>query len=212
MGSGFFSSSIGRKIVVALAGLLLCLFLVVHLAGNLLIFAGAPTFNHYAAALEHNPLLPAAEIGLLALFLLHILFSLKLRWENHRSRPVGYAESASKGGRTPGSRTMLVSALLLLAFLAVHIKTFRFGHPGDSLYRMVMTWFSNPYYSAFYVLSMAALALHLSHGVQSGFQTLGLNHPRYTPIIRALGVAFAVALCTAFAAIPLWALLAGGAR
>src|SRR5687767_10685728 len=112
-----FSSSIGRKAVVAVAGLLLCGFLVTHLAGNLLLFVSEGSFNNYAKTLESNPLLPLAELGLLALFLGHILVAAKLRWENRQARPAAYAEVKSKGGRSVGSRTMGWTAFLVLAFV-----------------------------------------------------------------------------------------------
>jgi succinate dehydrogenase / fumarate reductase cytochrome b subunit len=209
----FFTSSIGRKVIVGLAGLLLCGFLVTHLAGNLFLLVGEGAFNHYAETLAKNPLLPVAEIGLFVLFALHILVSLRLRYENKRARPVGYDSAQSKGGRTPGSRTMTWTAILVLAFLLVHIKTFRFGDDSDGgLYKLVMTWFTNPLYVGFYVLSIVGLGLHLSHGIQSAFQTLGLNHPRYTPIIRKLGILFAVVVCGGFAALPIWAFMQGGPR
>lgn len=205
----FFKSSIGRKVVVAAAGLLLCGFLVTHLAGNLFLFVGEGAFNHYAEALESNPLLPLAEAGLAGLFLIHILVSLKLRWENNQARPVAYEMQRSKGGRTPGSRTMTWTALLTLAFIIVHLKTFKFSEHGASLYAHVVGSFKNPLYAGFYVLAMLGLGLHLSHGVQSGFKTLGFDHPRWTPLVRKLGWAFAFAICGGFAAIPIWAFLGG---
>ena len=208
----FFGSSIGRKVVVALAGLLLCGFLLAHLAGNLFLFAGEGAFNHYASVLEHNPLLPLAELGLLALFLIHIAVTLKLRYENFQARPTAYAEQRSKGGRSAGSRTMTWTALLVFVFLIVHLKTLKFGDYENGLYKLVMTWFQNPVYAGFYVLAMVALGLHLSHGVQSLFQTLGLNHPQWTPLILKAGFAFAVVISAGFAVIPLWAFMQGGPR
>ena len=207
-----FGSSIGRKVIVALAGLLLCGFLVTHLAGNLFLFVGEGAFNHYAETLEHNPLLPIAEIGLLVLFALHILVALKLRYENAKARPAPYAKYQSKGGRSLGSRTMTWTALTVLAFVVVHLKTFKYGNDEHGLYRLVMTSFQNPLYAGFYVLSLVALMLHLSHGIQSGFQTLGLNHPKYTPLIRKAGMAFAFLVCAGFAVIPIWAFVIGGPR
>jgi len=205
-----FSSSIGRKAVVAVAGLLLCGFLVTHLAGNLLLFVSEGSFNNYAKTLETNPLLPLAELGLAALFLAHIAVAVKLRWENRQARPARYEEVKSKGGRSVGSRTMSLTALLVFAFIIVHIRTFKFGpHEESGLYRLVMDSFRNPLYSGFYVAAMIALMLHLSHGIQSGFQTLGLNHPRYTPLIRKAGMGFAFLVCAGFALIPIWAFLGG---
>lgn len=208
----FFKSSIGRKVVVGLAGLLLCGFLITHLAGNMFLFVGEGAFNHYAETLGKNPLLPGAEIVLALLFFIHIVVSLRLRYENKQARPAGYEDAKAKGGRTPGSRSMTWTALLVLAFLIVHIKTFRFGDDAEGLYRLVMTWFANPLYAGFYVVAMLGLGLHLSHGVQSAFQTLGLNHPRYTPAIRKISVLFAVVIAGGFMFIPIWAFVKGGPR
>lgn len=206
-------SSIGRKALVALAGLFLCGFLVTHLAGNLFLLVGEDAFNRYAETLETNPLLIPAEIALAGLFLLHILVSLKLRYDNAAARPVAYAAGLEgKGARTWGSRTMAVSGLLVLAFLVVHIRTFKFGDKPEGLYRLVMAAFSNPLYGLFYVAAMGGLGLHLSHGFQSAFQTLGANHPKYTPWIKRLGLAFALAIAGGFAALPVWAYLKASGR
>lgn len=199
------SSPIGKKVQVAAAGLLLCGFLVAHLAGNLLLYVGAPAFNEYAEKLEHLPILPLAELGLLALFLLHVVTAVWVRYENHAARPVRYAESEGAGGSTIGSSTMIFSGLLLLVFIVVHVKTFRFTEHAGSLYDHVMDWFSNRLYAGFYVAAMGALLLHLSHGFQSAFRTFGLEHPRYTPWLVRLGWLFALAMGAGFASIPIWA-------
>jgi succinate dehydrogenase / fumarate reductase cytochrome b subunit len=203
-------SSIGRKFSVAVAGLLLCGFLVFHLAGNLILFAGPGPFNRFAETLDKNPLIPVAEIGLAVLFILHMVVALILRWRNARARPVGYVDYESKGGRTLGSRTMTVSALILLAFLIIHLKDFRFGDDSNGHFQMVIGAFQNKVYASFYVLAMIALGLHLSHGFQSAFQTLGINHPRYTPLIKKTGVLFAVVIAGGFAVLPIWAGFFGG--
>ncbi|MBI4371924.1 MAG: succinate dehydrogenase cytochrome b subunit [Elusimicrobia bacterium] len=211
----FLESSIGKKVLVALAGLLLIVFLAAHLAGNLFLFAGAGPFNHYAEALEDNPILPLAEAGLAALFLIHIILALRARWINAAARPQGYEVRADKGARTPGSRTMALTGLLLLAFLVVHLKTFRLA-PEEAretdLFKLVVDWFRNPWYSAFYVAAMLGLGLHLSHGVQSGVQTLGFNHPRWTPAVRTLGTALALLLALGFMSMPIYFGFLGGAK
>lgn len=206
------NSSIGKKIQVALAGLLLCGFLVTHLAGNLLLFVGEGTFNHYAETLENNPFLVPAEIVLVALFLVHIVLALKLRFENRAARPVPYADAESKGGRTAGSSTMAITGTLVLAFLIIHIKTFKFGDAPKGLYDLVLRMFGNPLYSGFYVIAMGGLMLHLSHGFQSAFQTFGVNHPKYTPMIKRVGGIFAFVIAGGFAFIPIWAYVVGGDR
>ncbi len=199
-------SSIGRKALVAVAGLLLCGFLVTHLAGNLLLLVGEDIFNQYAETLEHNPLLIPAEIVLVTIFLLHVVTSLWLKKENRSARPSPYAVTKSKGGSSWGSSTMAVSGTLILVFLVVHIRTFKFGDKAAGLYHLVRISFANPIYALFYVAAMAGLGLHLSHGLQSAFQTLGLNHPKYTPWIKAGGWAFAGAIAAGFAIFPIWGL------
>lgn len=203
----FLESSIGKKIMVAAAGLLLVGFLVTHLAGNLLLFVGGETFNKYAEALEHNPLLPVAEGGLIFLFLVHILMSARATLANRAARPVGYESYKGKGARTPGSRTMAWTGTLILIFVIAHVATFKFkagGAKGADLFTHVVAWFANPWYSAFYVLAVGGVGLHLSHGVQSSLQTFGFNHPRYTPLIRKAGLAFAGAMFLGFASMPLY--------
>lgn len=211
----FLDSSIGKKMTVALAGLLLVGFLVAHLAGNLLLFVGAPAFNHYAETLEANPLLPLAEAGLVLLFAVHILQSLRARLANRAARPAAYESYRSKGARTPGSRSMALTGLLILAFVAVHVGTFKYqlgGAKGADLYEHVANWFSHPAYALFYVAAVLGVGLHLSHGVQSGLQTFGVNHPRYTPLLKRAGLALSAALTVGFASLPLYFLLRGGAR
>ncbi|MBI5200684.1 MAG: succinate dehydrogenase cytochrome b subunit [Elusimicrobia bacterium] len=206
------TSSIGKKVQVALAGLFLCVFLISHLAGNLLLWGGPELFNHYAEALEANLLLPVAEIGLVVLFALHILVALRVRWENKQARPVGYQVSEWAGGRTIGSATMMWTGLAVLAFLIVHLKTMRFvDHGTEGLYKHVMGQFANPGYAIFYLVAMVALGLHLSHGAQAAAKTLGVENPRITPVIQKGGVIFAIAVAGGFGAIAFWACwLAGG--
>jgi succinate dehydrogenase / fumarate reductase cytochrome b subunit len=211
----FLDSSIGKKIMVALTGLLLCGFLITHLAGNMFLYVGAASFNKYAEFLEGQALLPLAEAGLFVLFLIHIALSVRARLANAAARPVGYQVAADKGARTPGSRTMAVSGSLILLFLIVHVGTIKYhlgGQRGDTLFAHVTGWFSNPLYAGFYVLAMIGLGLHLSHGVQSSFQTLGLNHKRYTPVIKGVGLAFAAVVALLFASMPIYFLFFGGAK
>lgn len=207
------SSSIGKKVQVALAGLLLCLFLVSHLAGNLLLWSGPAAFNQYAEMLEHNPLLPIAEIGLIVLFVLHIAMALYVRWQNKAARPIEYESSTWAGGRTVGSATMFWTGSVVLVFLVIHVWTMRLTDHGDDLYRYVMERFQSAPYSLFYLFAMVALGFHLSHGFQAAFRTLGVEHGKYTPIITKVGLAFAGVVAAGFAAIVVWAgWLTGGAQ
>lgn len=203
----FLDSSIGKKITVALAGLLLVGFLITHLAGNLFLFGGESVFNRYAEAIEHNPLLPLAEIGLVGLFLLHIVQSARATLANRAARPQGYQVYKGKGARTPGSRTMALTGTLILAFIVVHVATFKFkagGPKGEELYQHVVNWFANPFYSGFYVLAVLGVGLHLSHGLQSALQTFGVNHPRYTPLVKKAGLGLAALITLGFASMPLY--------
>lgn len=203
----FLESSIGKKIMAALAGFLLSGFLITHLAGNMFMFVGGPAFNHYAEALESNPLLPLAEIGLAALFLLHVALTLRAKFANMAARPVAYESYQGKGARTLGSSTMAATGALILAFIVIHVATLKFevgGSKGPDLFEHVTGWFKNPLYAGFYVLAVAGVGLHLSHGVQSAIQTLGVNHPRYTPMFKKLGLLFAVAVSVGFASLPVY--------
>ncbi len=205
--SRFYSSSLGRKFFVAGAGLSLCGFLVLHLSGNLLIFKGPGVFNHFAQTLDSNPFILPAELILAGLFLLHIAIALIVRYHNYQARPIGYVKYSAKGGRTWGSRTMTATAFIVLAFLIIHLKDFRFGDRSQGVYHLVVSCLKNPYYAVFYIIAMLSLSLHLSHGFQSAFQTFGLNHPKYTPAIKKLGYLFAAVIGLGFSSIPFWIML-----
>ncbi|MFA6317735.1 MAG: succinate dehydrogenase cytochrome b subunit [Elusimicrobiota bacterium] len=209
------ASSIGRKLVVAAMGLLLCGFLAGHLAGNLLLFVGKDAFNAYAHHLETFPLLLPIELALAAIILVHAAVTLYLQISSLGARPERYAVKASRGGRTWGSRTMVYTAVLILVFLVVHVATFKYGtRPSpEDLYGHVLSYLVDWRWAGFYALVMGAIGLHLSHGFWSAFQTFGVDHPKYTPLIKAGGIAFGAAAALAFAAIPVWAcLVMGGQR
>jgi succinate dehydrogenase / fumarate reductase cytochrome b subunit len=209
----FLESSIGKKVTVALAGLFLSVFLITHLLGNLFLFGGEKAFNAYAGMLESNPLIPIAEVGLLVLFLVHIVLALRARFINSAARPVGYQVSGTKGHRTLGSRTIAISGVVILLFLCVHLNSMRFiPHEVREfrLYPVVREVFHNPVMAGFYVLALLALGLHLSHGIQSAFQTLGVNHARYTPLIKKLGLGLAALIMLGFMSMPIYFGFLGG--
>jgi succinate dehydrogenase / fumarate reductase, cytochrome b subunit len=213
----FFSSSVGTKVLIGITGFALFLYLVIHIAGNLLVFFGPAVFNQYAYVMEErNPSLPAIELLLLAVFLVHIYKTVRMFLSNQSARPVRYAQKKPAGPpsrKSLASSTMIVSGLWLLAFLVVHVKAFRFsptypwGDGGRDLYRQEMENLSNPFVAGFYVLSMIVVGSHLWHGISSALQSLGLDHPRWTPRVLTAGKVFAVAIAGAFIAIAAWVYL-----
>ncbi|OGR50445.1 MAG: hypothetical protein A2049_03175 [Elusimicrobia bacterium GWA2_62_23] len=199
----FITTSIGRKAVMAASGLLLGGFMLVHLAENLLLFKGEAAYNGWVDLLLSNPATPLLEIGLLFVFVAHIITGVWVRVEDFLNAPRGYEARKWQGGRTVGSATMLYTAAAILAYLVYHMLTFRFVDHSMGFYQMVTSAFRSPVFTAIYIAGSAALALHLSHGMQSAFQTLGLNHPKYTPLIKAGGLLVALAM-TGFALISLY--------
>ncbi|HBB66268.1 MAG: hypothetical protein A2X28_08670 [Elusimicrobia bacterium GWA2_56_46] len=199
-------TSIGRKFVMAASGLLLGGFMLFHLAENLLLFKGEVAYNTWVDLLLSNPLLPLLELGLAAVFLAHIAAGTWVRIEDWLKAPSGYEARNWQGGRTIGSATMSYTAFLILVYLAYHMLTFRFVDHSIGFYQMVTSAFRSRLFVAVYVGGAAALVLHLTHGLQSAFQTLGVNHPKYTPFIKAGGWLVAVTMI-GFALIPVYYLL-----
>lgn len=191
---------------MAASGLLLGGFVLVHLAENLLLFKGEAAYNGWVDMLLANPVTPFLEVGLLLIFIAHIVTGAWVRVEDFLNAPAGYEARNWQGGRTVGSATMLYTAAAILAYLVYHMLTFRFTDHSMGFYQMVTYAFRDPVFVAIYVAGAAALALHLSHGMQSAFQTLGLNHPKYTPYIKLLGLLVAVSM-TGFALISVYYLL-----
>lgn len=208
--SQLLSSSVGKKAVMATSGALLSLFLLIHLAGNSTMFFGRDTFDSYAEHLHSlGFLLQLFKAGLLAVFLLHISFGLLLYIENLRARPIRYVMTKSHGGRTTGSRTMPYTGLLVLVFLFVHINNFQTidGVPPSNAVKAIL---NQPGYTIFYWLAMLSLALHLSHGSWSMFQSLGLNNKSYDRLLRITALAFSIVTGTIFILIPTLALFFSG--
>ena len=201
-------SSIGKKLLMAVTGLSFIGFLAGHLAGNLTIYGGADAFNGYAERLHAlGPLLGVAELGLLGLFVIHVLVGLVLFWQNFKARPVRYAVNKSPGGKTIGSATMPYTGVLILLFIIFHLSNFsRFfvDQSGTTIYQIISNAFQNPVYTGLYVLAMFVVALHVSHGFWSLFQTLGLSHPKYTPAITVVGLVLSVVLALGFGFLPLY--------
>jgi succinate dehydrogenase / fumarate reductase cytochrome b subunit len=201
-------TSIGKKIMMAVTGLSFLGFLAGHLAGNLTIYGGADAFNGYAEHLHAlGPLLAVAEFGLLGLFLIHVLSGLILFWQNFQARPTRYAVNRNPGGKTIGSATMPYTGVLILLFIIFHLSNFsRFfvDQGGTTIYQIVSNSFQNPAYVGLYVLAMLVVALHVSHGFWSLFQTFGLNHPKYMPAISITGLVVSVVFGLGFGFLPIY--------
>ncbi len=212
---GLIKSSIGRKLWMSLTGLFLVLFLAVHLAGNLqLIYGTQDGFNEYTKFMTTFPLIKIVSYLLYASIVLHVVDGIILARANRAARPVRYAMDKPSENSSWASRSMALLGVITLVFLIIHMKSFwyemHFGSvPLDAngnkdLYTITMAAFENPFYSLLYVICMIALGFHLSHGIQSAFQTLGLNHPGYTPGIKKFGNIFAWLMSALFALIPIW--------
>jgi succinate dehydrogenase / fumarate reductase cytochrome b subunit len=206
-----FNSPVGAKMLMAITGLMLTGFVIAHLSGNLLIFAGPETFNAYAKWLHSlGALLWVARLGLLAAFVLHIYLAIKLSIENRAARPVQYAHEATIQA-TVASRYMKHTGALMLTFVIYHLAHYTFrvvgndlaNIPQDDVYAVVVAGFSSPVVSSFYIFSMAAVAMHLRHGVSSLFQSLGVYHGNINPITSKLGPIVAIITFIGFSSIPL---------
>jgi len=226
-----FQSSVGKKYVMAVTGLVLFLFVIGHLAGNLQIFLGGDAINRYGHFLQSNPeLIWPTRLSLLLMVGLHILSATKLSLENKAARPVGYA-AYQPVGSSYASRTMLVGGSIVFVFVVYHLlhytakvqylnlsgqnfTAFIEKLPGQvpserqDIYRMMVVGFSQPWVSGFYVLGLALLCLHLSHGASSMFQSLGWKNEAYRPFLDKAVRVVAVLIFLGYTSIPL-AILCG---
>jgi succinate dehydrogenase / fumarate reductase cytochrome b subunit len=216
--TNFFSSTIGRKFLMALTGLFLILFLVVHLAGNLQLLHEdqGRAFNIYAQFMTSNPLIKAISYVNYFFILLHIVVAIALTIRNRGSRgPQGYA--VVRNSSAWASRNMGILGTIIAIFLAVHLQGFWWrmhngpinmttydGQETKNLYEIVEFAYQNIGIVSFYVVCMIFLAFHLVHGFASAFQTLGLNHIKYNRVIKFVGVAFAIIVPALFALIPIY--------
>ena len=199
-------SSIGKKLMMAATGLCFCSFLILHLAGNLILYSGRDAFNSYAEKLHSlGSIITMAEFGLLFFAIIHILIGATLFYQNLRARPIRYSINKWAGGRSIGSVTMPYTGLLLLIFVIIHLLNFHFIEKNDTtIFQIVTDTFAKPGYIAMYVAAMIVVAIHASHGFWSAFQTIGANHPKYIPLIRGLSIVFSIALGVGFGFIPIY--------
>jgi succinate dehydrogenase / fumarate reductase, cytochrome b subunit len=216
--TNLFSSTLGKKLLMALTGLFLIIFLAVHLIGNLQLLKsdGGQAFNIYAKFMTTNPLIVTVSYVNYTAIVLHVIWALILTIRNRKARgPEGYA--VSKNSSIWVSRNMGILGTLILIFLVIHLRGFWAQmHWGEmtfqnydgvqvkDLYKVVNEAYSSAGYVALYVFSMAVLAFHLWHGFTSAFQTLGLNHMKYNPVIKFIGKGFAIIVPALFALIPIW--------
>ena len=203
MPSKLFSSPIGKKMGMALTGLDLYGFLVGHLLGNLLLLKGdgGQAFNAYAEFLINHPLIIPAEIFLVVVFLLHVCLAFSVTRENRRARPVGYQTTQSVGGRSFASYTMIYSGVIVLVFLVLHLKTFKYGDKaGGTLYDLVSSTFQQTGYMVWYAIAMLVLGFHLWHAFQSALQTLSVRSEK----IKSLGLFLCLALALGFGFLPVY--------
>ena len=219
--SNFLTSSIGRKLLMSLTGIFLILFLLVHLAGNLQLLAddGGESFNLYAYFMTHNPLIKTISYGLYFFILLHTFQGILLWTKNRAARgSQGYAVKVTRTVKTSAaaSKNMAWLGMIIFIFIVLHMYQFWLqmkmdvlpyqtydGEAVKDLYYIVALTYENPVFVLLYVVSMAVIAFHLWHGFQSAFQTLGINHKKYTPLIRAVGKIYAILVPLGFALIPI---------
>lgn len=220
LSKGLIKSSIGKKYLMSLSGLFLCTFLIIHLIGNLQLFKddGGRAFNEYTYFMTHNPLIMIVAYVNYALILLHVIDGFVLILANRKARPVNYSYSNPSKNSIWASRNMGILGTIILAFIVIHMGDFWFemkfgtvptavydGKEYKDLYLEVTEAFQTGWYAALYVISMVAIGFHLFHGFQSAFQTVGLNHHKYTPIIKFIGATvFAIIIPAAFASMPIY--------
>ncbi|HSF53427.1 MAG TPA: succinate dehydrogenase cytochrome b subunit [Algoriphagus sp.] len=212
-------STLGRKLIMALTGLFLILFLTGHVAGNMQLFYndGGQAFNIYAKFMTSNPVVKLLSYLTYISVIAHVIYSIALSNLNKSARPIGYAKSGASTNSTWSSRNMGILGTVILVFLAGHMYSFWFQmHWGDipmvtydgveykDLYSVVQIAFQQTWMVALYVIAMGFLAFHLSHGFASAFQTLGLNHKKYSPAIKTVGNIYCILVPVLFAAMPLY--------
>lgn len=210
----YFTSSIGKKQITAITGLGLLGFTAVHLAGNLLLLAGSDSFNAYGHTLVSNPFIGVVQLGLLAFFVIHISMAATVTLQNVSARGKRYYVKNRTGrGETIASMTMPYTGVILLVFIILHLINFKYGTHYETtvdgvvmrdLYKLVVEYFANPLYVAWYVFAMLALGLHTGHGLQSSLQTWGLNHPKYTPTVKVISVAYGIAVAIGYSSLAIF--------
>jgi succinate dehydrogenase / fumarate reductase cytochrome b subunit len=217
----YLMSAIGRKQVMALTGLIWSGFVLTHMAANMLIIFSPEAYNKYSHALISNPLIYIAEAALAMTILGHIVNGIWLTIDNRKAKAQKSSMSPS-GGKAPRfqSKWMVYHGTLIAVFIIYHLITFKYGtyysitYPvgGEmrDLHRLVIEVFQSPAYVAFYLVCMVAVGLHLSHGFYSSFATLGLYHPRYSPLLSKFGYVYGLIIAAGFIVQPLYVFFLAG--
>ena len=217
----YLSSSIGKKQIIAITGLMMAMFLITHLSGNLLMFKGPQALNSYSQMLHDlGGVLWVARIGLLGAFVAHFSFTIALVIQNRKARGQSYSTSVNKKTRSFTARLMPFSGGILFAYIVIHLLDFTFTDVtavnamvnGEflGLYGLVYNEFMNPFDSLFYIAAMMSVGFHLTHGIQSVMQTYGFNHPVYTPLIKKISVVLGSVIAVGFSSIPVYVLIHSG--
>ncbi len=215
------SSSLGKKLLMSVTGIFLIVFVTVHVSGNSLLFKddGGLAFNAYSQLMSSNPLIQLVSKVNYALILLHVVLAIVLTIKNRSARTQGYAIPGGNISSSWASRNMTILGIVLLVFLLIHLRGFwyemHFGslsldsNGNKDLYALVVAAYSRWWYVAIYVISMVSLAFHLNHGFSSAFQSLGINHTKYTPIIEGVGRIFSILVPLIFALMPIYLFFKG---
>lgn len=216
----YLCSSIGKKQIIAVSGLVMVLFLIAHLMGNLLIFKGAEALNEYSQMLHDlGGVLWFARIGLIAGFVAHFTFIALLVIQNKKARGVNYAVPVRGDKRSLSTKTMRLSGLIIFIYIFKHLFDYTFTEPSMQnaiingeylgLYGMLYNSFLNPIHSIFYIVAMLAIGFHLTHAIQSVFQTFGLHHKNYTPCVNRVSLGLGLLIAVGFSSIPIYVMVTG---
>lgn len=210
----FCTSTIGKKYLMGLSGLIWVGFVFAHMLGNLLIFVSPQAYNSYGHALTSGKIIYVVEALLIFSLLSHVFMGIHLAIKNKLARPRAYADGGSREkGASFASRTMALHGTIILIFIISHLFTFKFGAEYQTtvdgvairdLHALLLEVFKQPFYLGWYFVSLILLGFHLSHGVGSVFQSFGLLHPAYQPLIKKISCLYAVVVTAGFLSQPIY--------
>lgn len=212
--SGFFTSSVGKKYIMAISALVWTGFVLAHMAGNLLIFVSADAYNSYGHAITSGNIIYIAETVLVAALIAHVAMAIRLTIGNRKARGHRYAVSAASEKKVSvGSRTMGLQGTIILVFIILHIATFKYGTVYETnvhgvlmrdLYRLILEVFRQPGYVVWYCVALVILGFHLTQGVKSVFQSLGIWNSSYKPVAKTIAVVYGVIVAAGFLSQPIY--------